>query len=386
MRYGVGWLNMASTLTIDESKTFLAFCRRGRLYDVDQWIAAGKSIVTHPSIKRTPLLTAIDTGFHSLVELLARNESRQEQKDRALREAVESKRLDLIEVLVENGARIQAVPLGDVLLTWDRQVMQFFLDRGADPVTGSPFLIAFHNKVQRALRPFVDYKKAHPELADSLQAQADRALRHFAGQGDLKWISLMMWAGANPRRLGPDLDDRFADDPDCHTTALREACSKGSLDALKKLKPDPRLDNLSDLLQAAALSESKELIAYLLHLGAQPNDKPNGGSSALDRCLWHLPWEDRNTFISKQLASKYALAGGFARIERLLEAGAQWRPSDPDSGMKSVRQMLCKCEPAVTVVLVKLFAKYKAAPEELLEELLDTPRMRGHLSTIGMKL
>jgi hypothetical protein len=78
----------------------------------------------------------------------------------------------------------------------------------------------------------------------------------------------MMWAGANPRSLGPDLDDRYADDPDCHTTALREACSKGSLDALKKLKPDPRLDNFSDLLQAAALSDSKELIDYLLRLGA----------------------------------------------------------------------------------------------------------------------
>jgi hypothetical protein len=247
-------------------------------------------------------------------------------------------------------------------------------------------MIAFQNKVQRALRPFVDYKKAHPEVADALQTQADRALRHFAGQADMKWISLLMWAGANPRALGPDLDDRYADDPECHTTALREACSKGSPDALKKLKPDPHLDNLSDLLQAAALSDSKELIDYLLHLGAQPNDKPNGGSSALDRCLWHLPWEDRNTFTSKQLASKYALAGGFARIERLLEAGAQWRPSDPDDGMKSVRQMLCKCEPAVTVTLMKLFAKYKAAPEDLLEELLDTPRMRGHLSTIGMKM
>ena len=45
--------------------------------------------------------------------------------------------------------------------------------------------------------------------------------------------------------------------------------------------------------------------------------------------------------------------------------------------------MLCKCEPAVTVTLMKLFAKYKAAPEGLLEELLDTPRMRGHLSTIA---
>lgn len=377
---------MTSTLTIDESKVFLAFCRYGRLYDVERWIAAGRSVATHPSIKRTPLLTAIDTGFHSLVELLARNEPRQEEKDRALVEAVERKRVDFVEMLVENGARIQAVPLADVLLTWDRTLMQFFLDRGADPVTGNPFMVAFHNKVQRALRPFVDYKKAHPEFADSLQAQADRALRYFAGQADMKWISLLMWAGANPRSLGPDLDDRYADDPDCHTTALREACSKGSLDALKKLKPDARLDNLSDLLQAAALSDSTELIDYLLHLGAAPNDKPNGGSSALDRCLWHLPWEDRNTFTSKQLASKYALAGGLTRIERLLEAGARWRPRGPDDGMKSVRQMLCKCEPAVTITLMKLFAKYKAAPEELLEELLDTPRMRGHLSTIGMKL
>jgi hypothetical protein len=28
----------------------------------------------------------------------------------------------------------------------------------------------------------------------------------------------------------------------------------------------------------------------------------------------------------------------------------------------------------------------QAAPEELLEKLLDAPRMRGHLSRIGMKL
>jgi ankyrin repeat protein len=376
---------MDYTLTINESKAFLAFCRSGRLYDVERWIAAGRSIVTHSSIRRTPLLTAIDTGFHSLVELLARNQPQQEEKDRALVEAVGRKRMDFVQLLVENGARVQAVPLKEVLLTWDRLLMQFFLDRGADAISGNPFMVAFQNRVQRALRPFVDYKKAHPELADALQVQADRALRHFAYQADLKWISLLMWAGASPRTPGPDLDDRYIDDPDSYTTALREACTKGSLDALKKLKPDGRLDNLSDLLQAAAISDSRELIDYLLHLRAPPNDKPNGGSSALDRCLGHLPWEDRNTFTSKQLASKYALAGGLARIERLLEAGAKWRPSESD-GMKSVRQMLCKCEPAVTVTLMKMFAKYKAASEDLLEELLDTPRMRGHLSTMGMKL
>jgi len=53
--------------------------------------------------------------------------------------------LDTVEVLVENGAHIQAVPLEDVLLTWDRQLMEFFLDRGPDPVTGNPF----HDRVPK---------------------------------------------------------------------------------------------------------------------------------------------------------------------------------------------------------------------------------------------
>lgn len=44
--------------------------------------------------------------------------------------------------------------------------------------------MAFREKVQNALRVFVDYKKAHPALSDALQVQADRAPRHFAAKGD----------------------------------------------------------------------------------------------------------------------------------------------------------------------------------------------------------
>jgi hypothetical protein len=65
---------LSTCLTSEESKTLLALCRAGKLYDVERWIASGKSVCTSPSIKKTPLLTAIETGFHSLVELLARNE------------------------------------------------------------------------------------------------------------------------------------------------------------------------------------------------------------------------------------------------------------------------------------------------------------------------
>ena len=35
---------MASVLTTDESKALLALCRTGRLYEIEDWIRAGKSI------------------------------------------------------------------------------------------------------------------------------------------------------------------------------------------------------------------------------------------------------------------------------------------------------------------------------------------------------
>src|SRR6266496_2530979 len=168
---------MDMPLTIEDSK---ALCRVGKLYGIERWISAGRSIFTDPSLRKTALLAAVETGFHSLVELLAQHEPRQEQKDRALADAVERERLDMVEVLVEHGARIGSVPFDDVLLTRERPIIRFFLDHGADAVTGKPFAIAFQAKIQNALRIFVDYKTAHPELANALQSPADRALRYFA--------------------------------------------------------------------------------------------------------------------------------------------------------------------------------------------------------------
>lgn len=375
---------MSAVLTLEESKSLLALCRAGRLYEIEDWIRAGKSIEVSEGVRKSPLQVAMDTGFQSLIELLIRHEERLEVKNEALANAVERKRLDFVELLVSNGAEVRSVPLADVLRAWEPQMIAFFLDRGADVITGSPFAVAFGQKIRTALRPYVEYKKAHPELALGLQEQADRALRHFCNEGDLKWISLLLWAGANPRSRGPDLDDRWADDPECHTTALKEACSKGNLDVLKKLKIDPRTDDLSELLSSAALT-SKETIEYLLSLGAKTNDKPNGGSSALDRCLWRLGWGSHDSFFNKRLSTKYDVSGTFECIRVLVEHGAHWNPEDKTE-INSVRKALYQCEPVVVVDLMKLLARNKACPEETLEQLLDAPRMREHLSSLGMRL
>jgi hypothetical protein len=63
---------LASTLAIDESKALLALCRAGRLYEVEDWIKAGLSLEVAASLQTAPLQVAIETGFHSLIELLAK--------------------------------------------------------------------------------------------------------------------------------------------------------------------------------------------------------------------------------------------------------------------------------------------------------------------------
>ncbi len=101
---------MQEVLTIENTKLLLDHCRDGRLYEIEKWIASGESLLTHPASKKRPLYIAIESGFHSLVELLTRHEQSQEVKNRGLSEALSKKRLDLIRLLVDHGAEIGVCP------------------------------------------------------------------------------------------------------------------------------------------------------------------------------------------------------------------------------------------------------------------------------------
>ena len=110
---------MAEILSTTEAKHLLQLCKTGRLFDVQDWIASGKSLRVPTELKTTPLELALDTGFHSLVELLLRNEASQDLKNRALYRAVSYKSLDFIELLVSHGAEIKSVPFIEVLRVWE---------------------------------------------------------------------------------------------------------------------------------------------------------------------------------------------------------------------------------------------------------------------------
>jgi hypothetical protein len=369
--------------TVDnEAKELVRLCRAGKLYEIERWINDGKSLEVSAAIKqgrrRSLLEVAVETGFHSLVELIAKHEASQSAKNAALGEAVSSRRLDLVELLLANGADIKSVPLADVLLTWEPTLIRFFLDHGVDPVQGRPFAEAFGARVRTALRPFVEYKRAHPELAPTLQDQMDCALRHFCGGGDLKWVNLLMWAGGDPRSRGPCLEKEYTEDPECYTSGLEEACRSENLDVLKKLKPDPSRDDLTELLRCAAIWGRKATLEYLLQIGANPNDKANGGSSVLDTALRALRFGRFDAYNWKGLKSKYDVSRPLDCVQVLLAHGAIWSPEQRYE-LNSLRRALLACEPDVTIELLQSFRKYNACPAARVHRLLRTPRMRDHL-------
>jgi hypothetical protein len=360
----------------DDAKHLVKLCRTGRLYELEKWIADGKPIELPGGKCGTLLRVAVETGFHSLIELITKHEKHQSSKNAALLDAVSLRRLDFVQLLVENGAEARSVPFADVLMCWDPKIIRFFMDHGADLVGGAPFAVAFGQKIRTALRPFMESKREHPELVGQLEDQADCALRHFSYKGDLKWVSLMLWAGGEARSLGPSLE--YTNDPECFTTALKEASYSGNVEVLKKLKPDAARDNLSELLHCVAVSGHVDAIRYFLEIGAQANDKPDGGSSALDTALRGLSFARIDAYGSKRLKSRYDVSRALDCVRALLGHGAVWNPGNTYE-MNSLRRTLLECEPDVTIDLLQMFRKHNACPAERVHRLLGTPGMEEHL-------
>jgi ankyrin repeat protein len=90
-------------------------CRQGRLYDVERWIAEGKPLQLAPEAIRkgtrpkTVLQIALEGGQHSLAFLLLRSDYRLELERYApLDLALEARRWDLVDLLVEWGADLRS--------------------------------------------------------------------------------------------------------------------------------------------------------------------------------------------------------------------------------------------------------------------------------------
>jgi hypothetical protein len=199
--------------TYDEIEPLVKFCRLGKLFEVQEWVSAGKPVNPPTNLdrrvkKRFPLYVAIEYGFHSLVKvLLDGGTSLEEPGYSPLQHALYKRRLDLVELLVTHGANIHSINMRTVFQYWDPGIVDFFIANDADVETGNPLAYALCSKIRPALGLFKRYEDRFP----SFKEQANIALRNHCREGNLKWVSLMLWGGADPYAKGPDSPDRGPD-------------------------------------------------------------------------------------------------------------------------------------------------------------------------------
>jgi len=67
-------------------------------------------------------------------------------------------------------------------------------------------------------------------------------------------------------------------------------------------------------------------------------------------------------------------------VRALVSHGAVWCPHT-GYGLNSIRRALEKCQPDVTIELLRMFREFNACPAETVHKLLGNPRARGHLKS-----
>jgi hypothetical protein len=141
------------------------------------------------------------------------------------------------------------------------------------------------------------------------------------------------------------------------------------------------------MLQRAAERANGDTLEYLLTIGANPNDKPDGGSSALDSCLRILGWEDLERVEHGDFAiyedSPQKASRARPAIRVLLRHGALWTPDL--STLNATRRILYRLEPDL---LVELLAQLRdrETGDAALRELLRVPQLEQFLAFCERRL
>ena len=170
----------------------------------------------------------------------------------ALPVAIDRKRTDIAQLLLDRGVPTSSVRFESVCDSGDPELIQLFLDRGADPVSGHPFYHGFLN----CLNPMISVFKANMEAIPALKVQADMALCYFAKEGNFRCVNLLLWAGARPDVQIPEDDSKSEFGG---SRALVEAVRAGHLSVLKRLQPEKYPTKLPELLQECSLSRSPKI-------------------------------------------------------------------------------------------------------------------------------
>ena len=244
----------------EDLRQLCSLCRAGKLFAVQDWIKAGRRFrLPNGHFTTSPLRTSVQRGFHSLVEVMWQAGVRIQETNEALEQAVSDRNLDLVELLIQHGADANAVDPEEVFWSRHPGIIRCFVENGLDLESRASIAKAFRDKHREFLGIYLGLR----DRITSARAQAAMALRYHAERGNLKWVSLLLWAGADARLPVPRIEECDWDEEDTDT-ALNAAILYGRFEVVKKIGLDSARDNFSELLDQHFIYPDHEIIELLI--------------------------------------------------------------------------------------------------------------------------
>lgn len=341
--------------------------RDGKLFAVQKWIAESKRISVPGSPWASPLEVAVETGFHSMVELFLQQGVDQDERDWLLQKVVDASNFELIKLLVEYGADPKSVDFEDVCRTGNPLIMRFFIDLGIDIETNQPFARALCYPKRPHLGIYMRYRKKFP----SLKHQLNLALCHLAGEGNLKWVCLLMWAGGDPHLRLPDIGEKPC--PSTDTSAIEDAAQRNHLTVVDKIGIDPKRDNIDRMFEIACLLGHTEIADKLIAAGAKPTG-PQDSGEPMRKAMAHLEWEMEEQY---GFRSPFKAQKALEAVVHLADLGGRWLPTP--SGLRRIRRNLYFFDPSFSLNLLTTLHRHKVCAPDVLVKLITAPKMKTYL-------
>lgn len=358
-----------STSNAEALKELHQLCKESRLYEVERWIQAGKPLqLEDPSLVSRrhfnfALEIALEREDHALTVLLLCNGYDPNLEEYSpLDAALQSGRMDLLDLLLDWGADPNDVDLAELFDTYDSDLFQRFRDLGVDLTAGRSlaWTLAHHT----SNTPLFGFARKHRKTDPKFQEHLNAALAYHAGEGNGRGVGLCLWAGADPHAPAPDLRYGSDDEDEYRYSAVYEASRAGHLEILEKLGPDPEKDDFDDLYRWAG---SVRVIQHLWQI-APPSDPDDLVRHRIRTAMWEI--------------RSWMTASSIRALKCLFQLGLRWE-SSLAGDIASIRSSLIRASDKTFIEIVKTLAKEDYVAPEILHELARTPAMRRRMTKVG---